>query len=922
MKGGVDPQMVALAVDGGDDLTYGAWEWRSNALARGLAGRGVGPGDRVGLLFDGRHWADFAVADLGVAKVGTAAVHLSPGATAPELSRALSRSGAVGLLCARPLAPPGVTMWVAAPEEVERGQDTSPVAAGADPGGDADLVVDGWLVHTWAPGSLAGQHALRLARRAGATRVGALAAFDPDRLGARLAERRAVACGLTPALAAALVASGAHRRHDLTSVSEVLLSAPPSAALRAGLAEAFPRAAVVELAGPPQVSGDDVSAPVAVSQEGMLWHEQFSPGSFNLPCLVRRYQGHLDVGALEWALSEMVRRHQPLRSTFEVAGGEPRQIVRDHGGMELAVLDLSALPAPERDAEAGRLLADATGRPFDLATGALFEPRLVRLGRDDHLLVVRLHHTVFDDWSVDLFRRELSALYTARLAGAPSPLAELRTSFTDFCRRQRARLAGEAGAAQRAWWRRELDGAPLAVQLPLGPEGPGAGDSSPQAGEPLRLDLPAELAAGLRALAPRLRATPFMTVLAAFSVLVARATGQDDLVISTVVAHRNHSDLEALVGCFTKKVPLRLRLQGDPTFPELVARTRGSLLGALSNQDLAFDAAVQDGLGRPAADHGVVPQVTVVFQGETPQQVKLALPGLATGPFELRGETRRERHFSSGPEEAPDGGAAPAWGDGMYLGTFLILSLLETAEGMALVARGVFHRLAAQRLLEDFQGLLGEVVADPSRPVSELRGRSMAAEAAEDDVVDLRGLRASRSPIEAALARCPGVAEVAVAVREDAGSGPRLVAYVVAGPEPPPTLAALRHALWASLPGALWPAEMVVVPALARLPDGRLDLGALPAPAAPAGAGAGSTPDPMAALLAAMWGEICHRPVGADDSYWQDFSFLEVLAEARAAGMAIGDDQVARCRTPEMLAAAAAAAPSSSRRSLPANWGR
>ncbi len=175
---------------------------------------------------------------------------------------------------------------------------------------------------------------------------------------------------------------------------------------------------------------------------------------------------------------------------------------------------------------------------------------------DDHVVVVRVHHTVFDDWSVDVFRRELSALYGARVAGATSPLAEPATSYAAFSRRQQAALAGSRGDDQRAWWRKELAGAPLATQLPAGE------DTRPQAA--LRVDLPPALAAGVRALAPRLRATPYMTVLSAFSALLARITGQDDLVIATVVAHRDRTDVEPLIGCFTKKVPLRLRVEGRP----------------------------------------------------------------------------------------------------------------------------------------------------------------------------------------------------------------------------------------------------------------------------------------------------------------------------------------------------------------------
>ena len=834
---------------------------RSDTVARGLVARGAGVGARVGLLFDGRQWSDFALAWLGVRKAGAVAVLFSPGAAPADLHRAVAHAGLTGLIRGPGRAEGVGPMWVADLDEVEGWSGESgqlaPVPAGevvylAAPlatsvavglaEGDAG---SGGLVHAWAPGSLGSLYALR-AMMAGAD-VATLDAFDPGRFCALVRQRHATRCGLTPALAAAVATSAA--AHELSSVSEVVLSGAPSPGGRAALEAAVPGAAITVLgAGVPTPAG---GAPIAASQEGMLWHEQFSPGSFNLPCLVRRYRGALDVPAMEWALAELARRHQPLRTTFAVGdGGRAWQIVGE--AARLAFEDLSSLDDGERDARAAGLISDATQRPFDLATGPLFEPRLARLGPDDHVLVVRLHHTAFDDWSVDVFRRELSALYTARAGGAPSPLPAPATTFADICRRQRAALDGERGAAQRAWWRRELAGAPFALQVPIAGDGP-----DPEAGEPVRVDLPPALVADVRALAPTLRATPFMTVLAAFSVLLSRVTGQQDLLIASVVAHRDTSDAEPLIGCFTKKVPVRLRVDGEPTFAELVARARGSLLGALSNQDVAFDAAVQEGLGAEAAEHGVAPQVAVVFQGETPQNVRLSMPGLSIGPYEVRPELRRERHFSSRPAET--------WGDGIYLETFLILSLLETPEGMSLVARGVFDRAKARGLLEDFRDVLADVVAAPHRPITVRAGGG-----------GLRGLRFSRSRTEAALRRCANVADVTLSVRDG-----RLVADLSAD-GPPPSLAQLRHCLWEELPGAPWPADVFVDGA--RVADG--------------------PPAPVAAMLAAMWGEISGRPVGPRTSYWQDFSFLQVLAEAREAGIAIADEQVARCRTLEMLAAA------------------
>ena len=617
-----------------------------------------------------------------------------------------------------------------------------------------------------------------------------------------------------------------------------------------------------------------------------MWHEQLVPGSFNLPCLVRRYSGSLDVRQLAEAFAELGRRHEPLRTTFEVSAAGAHQVVAPEAS-PLAVIDLSDRPASERNEVVATLLADATGRPFDLASGPLFEPRLVRLGDDDHLLVVRLHHTAFDDWSVDVFRRELSALY------GRAPLAPPPARFTDLAVRQQAQVRGGAGEADRAWWRHELEGAPLAVQLPIGGDGRDGGG----AGDPVHVAFPAGLSACIRTAAPKLRATPFMTVLAAFAVLVGRHTGQDDLVLGSVTAHRNKTEMEGLIGCFTKKVPLRLRLDGDPTFAGLVARARASLLGALAHQETAFDAAVAAGLGRPAAEHGVVPQVSVVFQAETPQRERLQLPGITVGPYEAPASARRERHFSAGPD---DQAVEAQWGDGAYLGTFLLLSLADTPAGMSLIARGVFDGPAVRELLAQFHDLLAALLADPDLPVAGLAER-VPVTLPPAGLLDLGGFRVSRSRLEAALATCPGVVEVAATVRSEPDHEQRLVAYVVPRvPSAPPTLAELRAAQWAALPGTPWPSALVVVGGLPRRLDGTIDTAALPPPALgpPPLPGTG---EPASTLLAA-WAEHGGR-AGLRDSYWQDFSFLPALAAARAAGFPITNTQVARNRTVEALVA-------------------
>ncbi|MDP8992992.1 MAG: condensation domain-containing protein, partial [Actinomycetota bacterium] len=511
-------------------------------------------------------------------------------------------------------------------------------------------------------------------------------------------------------------AAALHVLHLLEDAFEVRLSMATflESPTPAGLAAAVEERREAAGASPSPV------APVAFSQEGMLWQEQFAPGCQNLPPLARRYRGPLDVAALEWALGEIVRRHEPLRTRFEVRDGRPVQVVSDPGEPTLAVRDLSDLDAGGQEAEVAAVLSDAA-RPFDLVRGPMFEPTLLVLGPDDHVLVMRVHHSVYDDWSVSVFRRELSAFYAAFYAafsaGRGLLPTELPLGFTGFSRAQRRRLAGRAGTDEMAYWRRQLAGAPVVLQLPVDDPDLPAGAPQPSP-EPVSVDLPPAVATELRALARRERATLFMTVLTAFQVLLHRYTGQPELVLASVVANRNRTELEEMIGCFTKKVLLRLRWTGDETFPQLLARAREVVLGAVSHQDLAFETVLQEVLGPPAARHGLVPHVAVMFQGVTPQAEEVVLPGVATTGFETSATTRRA-HFMAGEEGDAEDVTLP-WGGGLYLGSFLILSVVEAGDRISLVARGAFHRPAVERLLAAFEALLADLVAEPSRPVSGL----------------------------------------------------------------------------------------------------------------------------------------------------------------------------------------------------------
>ncbi|MPZ65286.1 MAG: ATP-binding cassette domain-containing protein [Pseudonocardiaceae bacterium] len=639
----------------------------------------------------------------------------------------------------------------------------------------------------------------------------------------------------------------------------------------------------IERRGPAGAAGAGMAAaPVAVSQLGMIWHEQLAPGSFNLAPFVRRLHGPLDRGALAAAFEQLVARHESLRTTFELRHGAPVQVVADPPSLRLPVVDLSGRAPATAETEAAAVIAEAGGAPFDLAAGPLFVPSLIRLGPEDHLLVVRLHHTVFDDWSLGVYRRELSALHDGVRDGDPAQLPELPVTFSEYARRQRRRLAGKAGADQLAWWRRQLVGAPLTTQLSVAdPDG----GRTPGPSEPVNMVLTPELSARLRALARHGRATPFMLLLAGFQLLLHRRTGQDDLLIASVVANRGDRDTEGLIGCFTKKLPLRLRLEGDPPFLELLAGVRDTLLSALAHQELGFEEVLQETLGGQAAQHGVVPHLPIMFQGLVPARNPLDLAGLSGSAF---GSSERQgpgMHVVSG--DAAGEPATPVWGDGLYPGTFLGISVVDDGEELAVRAQGGFHRPAVQALLEEFGDLLADVVARPLAAATDLIGDRAGSGSTERFL----GFALNRPRLEQAIADCTGAREAALIERGGDPAEARLAARVVAGRGAVPDLRELRIRLWRELPGSIWPTELIVA-------DG-----------SPA-----ETPEHWAAstehesLLASAWAAQLGLPdLDTGSNYWQSFAFLDAVADARQRGLVVTSEQLARNRTLRTLAADLAA---------------
>src|SRR5690606_8192056 len=316
------------------------------------------------------------------------------------------------------------------------------------------------------------------------------------------------------------------------------------------------------------VPRDQAELPLSFSQQRLWFLYRLEPEStaYNISGAVR-LRGTLDTDALERSFSEVVRRHESLRTTFHEIDGRPVQRIHAPTPFALPVTDLSGLPSEEREAEARRRAAEEAGRPFDLEQGPLFRAALLRLAEDEHVLLLGMHHIVSDGWSFGVLTRELGTLYRAFTSGEPSPLEDFEVQYADFAAWQRGWLQGRTLQRQIDYWVRQLDGL-ATLQLPTDRPRPPVQTYN---GDAVALSLPTELARALGRLSRQESASLFMTLLAAFKVLLARYSAQDDIVVGSPIAGRNRAEIEHLIGFFLNSLVLRTDLSGEPSFRELLA---------------------------------------------------------------------------------------------------------------------------------------------------------------------------------------------------------------------------------------------------------------------------------------------------------------------------------------------------------------
>ncbi|MDI1443020.1 amino acid adenylation domain-containing protein [Polyangium sp. 6x1] len=375
---------------------------------------------------------------------------------------------------------------------------------------------------------------------------------------------------------------------------------------------------------------DGTPALLSFSQERLWFLHQMSVDTTPLNLVFASHLGGTpDVSALERAFSEIVRRHEVLRTRFVLREGVPVQQIDAPLPIELHVERLEGLPGPERERETERMIQEAQ-RPFDLSRGPLLRAILLRWSANEHTLLFAIHHIAADGWSLGVLVRELAALYEAFATSKPSPLPELPLQFADFAAHQRGRLEGAVLERDLSHWRSRLSGAPPLLELPTDRPRPTLQGSR---GGTVTFDIPEALTSALESLARREGATLFMALLAAFDVLLARYSRTEDIVVGTPVANRSRPELEPLIGCFVNALALRADLSGNPSFRALLGRVKDVALDAFAHQELPFERLVEE--LRPQRDPSHAPIFQVMFVLQNAPLEELSLAGLTLRPRDV-----------------------------------------------------------------------------------------------------------------------------------------------------------------------------------------------------------------------------------------------------------------------------------------------
>ena len=474
---------------------------------------------------------------------------------------------------------------------------------------------------------------------------------------------------------------------------------PDSGALSSAEKRSLLRRLLQERAARPRV------APLSFAQQRLWFLDQLVPGS-PAYCESRalRVAGPVDRAAFQAALNEVVRRHEILRTTVAAVAGRPSQVIAPVLTVPLAIVDLIGLPFAEREGRAHQLADEHARQPFDLVRGPLLRVLLLKLDEMDHVLVVSMHHIIADGWSIGVLVRELLTLYRAFAAGRPSPLAGLPMQYADYARWQQQWFQDEVLQRQLSYWKERLADLPV-LALPTDHPRPAAQTFR---GATHSFTLSSPLSEALQALSRREGVTLFMTLVAAFQVLLGRYSRQDDLAIGCTIANRNRPHVQELIGFFVNLLVLRTDLSGNPTFRELLRRVQEVCLGAYAHQDAPFEKLVEE--LQPARDLRHTPLFQVVFTFHRDLLEIAEETGWRVEPFEV------------------DSGTAK------YDVTLFLWEGKSGLRGAIEYNLDLFEPATVRRMLDHFHTLLEGVVARPDERLSDL---PLLTAAERDDALGL-----------------------------------------------------------------------------------------------------------------------------------------------------------------------------------------
>jgi amino acid adenylation domain-containing protein len=437
----------------------------------------------------------------------------------------------------------------------------------------------------------------------------------------------------------------------------------------------------------------DRAIPLSFAQQRLWFLNQFEPGNpaYNIPFAVRLI-GALNVVRLEQSFNEVIRRHEALRTTFATVDGRPVQIIAPVSTATLAVVDIRELSESEREILVQGLTTEEAQHSFDLTRGPLVRATLLRLGEEEHVLSLNIHHIVSDGWSTGVLIRELATLYRAFSTGKPSPLPELPIQYADFALWQEQWQQSEVLESQLSYWKQQLGGSLPVLELPTDRPRPPVRTS---VGVIERFKVDKELINKLRALGWQEGASLYMIMLAALQTLLYRYTGQEDISVGTYIANRNRAEVEGLIGFFVNTLVMRTDLSGAPTFRELLGRVREVTLGAYAHQDVPFEKLLEQLQPERNLSYTPLFQVTLVLQN-TPMHM-IELPGLTIQPLKVEGNIHTHCDLTLWIEEVDEG---------------LVGSMEYNTD--------LFDSTIIVRMLGHFQTLLEAIVANPQQHLKEL----------------------------------------------------------------------------------------------------------------------------------------------------------------------------------------------------------